>query len=94
MRRGDFIHPVQSLLTPGTPTPAATVEAQSVDEADAPEEADLNRTEIKSICFFKKQNYKISATVGQRRAVKHAITPVIDSGAGPNLIHLRCVAEF
>ena len=23
----------------------------------------------------------------------HTITPVLDSGAGPNLIHLRCVAE-
>ena len=82
-----------SLLSPGTPTPTAPVEAQSVDQADAPEEAHLNRTEIKSICFFKKQNYKISATVGQRRAVMRAITPVLDSEEGPNLIRLRCVAD-
>ena len=31
--------------------------------------------------------------VGQRRALMRAITLVLDSGAGPNLIHLRCVAE-
>lgn len=59
-----------------------------MDLSDAPEEAHLNRMQIKSICFFKKQNYKISATVGQRRSVMRAITPVLDSGAGPNLIHL------
>ena len=52
-----------------------------------------SRTEQAAICFFKKQTYKVTATVGQRRALMRVITPVLDSGAGPNLIHLRSVAE-
>ena len=52
-----------------------------------------SRTEQAAICFFKKQYYKVNATVGQRRALMRVITPVLGSGAGPNLIHLRCVAE-
>ena len=71
-----------SLNSQGTPNPLAPVEAQAG-----------NRTEKKVICFFKKQNYKVSATVGQKRALMRVITPVLDSGAGPNLIHLRCVAD-
>ena len=51
------------------------------------------RTEVQAICFFKKHKYKISATVGQKQALMVAITPLLDSGAGPNLIHLRCVAK-
>ena len=71
-----------SLRSLGTPNPAAPVEAQPG-----------NRTEVQAICFFKKHNCKISATVGQKQVLMVAITPVLDSGAGPNLIHLRCVAE-
>ena len=70
-----------SLNEQGTPS-SASVRAQS-----------QRRTEQAAICFFKKQNYKVTATVGQRRALMRAITPVLDSGAGPNLIHLRCAAE-
>ena len=64
--------PVPSLRSLGTPYPAAPVEAQPG-----------NRTEVQAICLFKKQNYKISSTVGQKRALMSAITPVLDSGAGP-----------
>ena len=71
-----------SLRSLGTPYPAWPVEAQAG-----------NRTEVQAICFFKKHNYKISATAGQKQALMIAITPVLHSGAGPNLIHLRCVAE-
>ena len=70
-----------SLNKQGSPS-TASVRAQS-----------QSRTDEAAICFFKKQNYKVTATVGQRRAMMRAITPVLDSGAGPNLIHLRCVAE-
>ena len=60
----------------------------------APARAQLqSRTEQAAICFFKKQNYKVTATVGQRRPLMRVIMPVLDSGAGPNLIHLRCRAE-
>ena len=65
----------------GTPS-SVSVRAQS-----------QSRTEQAQICFFKKPNYKFTATVVQRRGLMRAITPVLDSGAGPNLIHLRCVAE-
>ena len=70
-----------SLNKQGTP-PSVSVRAQS-----------QSRTEQAAICFFKKQNYKFTATVGQRRVLMGAITPVLDSGAGLNLFHLRCVAE-
>ena len=60
----------------GTTNLAAPVEAQPG-----------NRTEVQAICFFKGQNYKISASVGQKQALMVAITPVLDTGAGPNLIH-------
>ena len=36
---------------------------------------------------------KVHLNGRQRRALMRAITPVLDSGASPNLIHLRCVAE-
>ena len=71
-----------SLRRLGTPNSAAPVEAQPG-----------SRTEVQAICFFNKQNYKISATVGQKLALMVAIIPVLDSGAGPNLIHLRCVVK-
>ena len=74
--------PMPSRRSFGTRNPAAPVEAQP-----------CNRTEVQAICFFKKQNYKISAAVGQKQALIVAITPVLDFGAGPNLIHLRCFAE-
>ena len=70
-----------SLKKQGTPS-SASVRAQS-----------QSRTEQAAICIFKKQNYKVTATVGQRRALMHAIAPVLYSGAGPNLIHLRYVAD-
>ena len=70
-----------SLNKQGIPS-SASVRAQS-----------QRRTEQAAICFFEKKNYKVTATVGQRRALMRAITQVLDSGAGPNLIHLRCVAE-
>ena len=75
------IFPLPRLNKQGTP-PSASVRAQL-----------QSRTEQAAICFFKKQNYKVTATVGQRRALMRAITPVLDSGHGPNLIHLRCVTE-
>lgn len=34
----------------------------------------------------------VSATVGPRRALLHAISPVLGSRAEPNLIHIQCVA--
>lgn len=43
--------------------------------------------------FFKGQNYKVSSSIGQKRASMHAITPVLDSETGSNLIHLQCVSE-
>ena len=52
-----------------------------------------SRTEQVAISFFKKQNEKVTATVEQRHALMRTITPVLDCGAGPNLIHLRSVAE-
>ena len=70
-----------SLAKQGTPS-TAPARAQS-----------QSRTEQTEICFFKNHNYKVTATVGKRRALMRVITPVQDSGAGPNLIHLRCVAE-
>ena len=70
-----------SLAKQGTPS-TAPARAQS-----------QSRTEQVAICFFKKQNYKVTATVGQRRALMRVITPVLNSGAGPNLIHLLCVVE-
>ena len=70
-----------SLNKQGTPS-SASVRAQL-----------QSRTEQAAICFFKKQNYKVTAMVGQRHTLVRAITPVLDSGAGPNLIHLRCVAD-
>ena len=81
-RRSDDVSPRAQPQKLRHPNPAAPVEAQPG-----------NRTEVQAICFFKKQNYKISATVGQKQALMVAITPVLDSGAGPNVIQLRCVAE-
>ena len=75
------ILPVPSLNKQGTPS-SASVRAQW-----------QSRTEQAAICFFMKQNYKVTATVGQRRALMRAITPVLDSGTGPNLIHIRYMAE-
>lgn len=51
-----------------------------------------NRTGEDGICIFKKKNYRISATVEQKRTIMSALTPVLNSGAGRNLIHLRCIA--
>ena len=76
------ILPVPSLNKQGTPS-SASVLAQS-----------QSRKEQAAISFFKKQKFKVTATVGQRRALMSAITPALDSSAGPNLIHLRCVAEL
>lgn len=72
-----------SLRSPGTLEPVAPVEGQPG-----------NRTEVKTVCFFMKHNYKISVTVGQKQALIVAITPVFDSGAGPNIIYLRRIAEL
>lgn len=43
------------------------------------------------MCFFAKRYYKLSASVGRNGAVPIPIKTVLDTGAGPNLIHKRSI---
>lgn len=80
--RRDFASLVPSLKSPGTSPSRAPEQVQS-----------NNRMEEDAICFLKKHNYMISAKIGQPQALMRAITPVLDSGAGPNIVPLQYVAE-
>lgn len=46
-----------------------------------------------AVFFFKRQNYKVSALVGRVASVVKTLVSLLDSSAGPNLTHSRCLAE-
>lgn len=54
---------------------------------------EVSSGEDEPICFLKRQDYKVSASVGCDPSVRIAMVSVVDSGVGPILIQLRCLAE-
>lgn len=54
---------------------------------------ELSRKKDKPICFSKRRNYKVFALVRHAVSVMNTEIFVLDSGAGPNLRYIRCLAE-
>lgn len=42
-----------------------------------------------AVCVLRKDNYEVHGTIGLRASTKRTFTAVLDTGAGPNLVHPR-----
>lgn len=54
----------------------------------------VERTDGAAIYSFRKENYTINATFGERRALMRSIVLFLDSSAVPSLMHLQYVTEL
>ena len=46
-----------------------------------------------SICFLSPHNYKVEARIGVNSSTQHDLLTVLDTGAGPNLIHAAVLPQ-
>ena len=52
---------------------------------------EFDSTDTDPICLMRYRNYKVHAAIGLSKSAMFPVVSVLDSGAGPNLVHLRMI---